>query len=90
MSQSCKSQTKAKFGGEKPKDKEKLADYTAALDKCRRDRNNAKLEAAKEGGKNLLEKGGTFIKGIIAKQKAKKQLKKEENRRGAFWLHHHL
>ena len=74
-------QTKAKFGGEKPKDKEKLADYTAALDKCRRDRNNAKIEAAKEGGKNLLEKGSTFVKGIIAKQKAKKQLKKEEKAR---------
>ena len=78
MSQSCLKQTKAKFGGEKPKDKEKLADYTAALDKCRRDRNNKIIEGAEE---TVIKKPATFIKGIIAKQKAKKQLKKEDKAR---------
>ncbi len=78
MSQSCTKQTKAKFGGEKPKDKEKLADYTAALDKCRRDRNNKIIEKTEEA---VVKKPATFIKGIIAKQKAKKELKKADKAR---------
>jgi hypothetical protein len=78
---SCIKQTKAKFGGEKPKDKEKLADYTAALDKCRRDRNNKVIDSAEEKVKEVGGKVTTFVKGVIAKQKAKRQLKKEEKAR---------
>ena len=65
MSQSCTKQTKAKFGGEKPKDKEKLADYTAALDKCRRDRNNKIIEKTEEAVLQALWK---VIKVVLLKK----------------------